>query len=263
MPYFSSGQSQLYYEVHGSGPTMVLLHGMGGNHASWFPQIAGLADRFRLITVDARGFGKSVDVEGLGRDGFVDDLDNLWRALDLRRAVLVGQSMGGGCCVLFACRYPERVSGLVLADTLIGIELPTSLQAGMDAILRATANLGQAERVLGSTTRAGAPDKVALYGQIASFNSVGLRTLTGTQRARPLDDLVAARMPILFVVGSEDILFPPPLVEAVQKRIPSSQLHVIPDAGHSAHFESPQAFNDILETWHSSLLIEAPTSCDR
>lgn len=254
MPYFSSGHSQLYYETHGSGPVLVLLHGMGGNHASWYPQIAGLADRFQLITVDARGFGKSIDVEGLGRDGFVADLDALWRALELKQAVLVGQSMGGGCCVLFACQYPERVSALVLADTLIGLELPESVRGQMNQVQADTANLSQSERVLGKTTRANAPDLVALYGQIASFNSVGLRTLTGTQKVQPVQDLAATQLPVLFVVGSEDILFPPDLVEAVQQHLPMSQLQVIPDAGHSAHFEAPQVFNEIVAAWCTSVL---------
>jgi len=254
MPYFSSGQSQLYYETHGSGPALVLLHGMGGNHASWYPQIAGLADRFQLITVDARGFGKSNDVEGLGRDGFVADLDALWCTLGLERAALVGQSMGGGCCVLFACQYPERVSALVLADTLIGLELPESVRGRMNQVQHDTANLSQSERVLGKTTRATALDLVALYGQIASFNSVGLRTLTGTQRVLPVQDLAATQLPVLFVVGSEDILFPPELVEAVHQHLPMSRLEVIPDAGHSAHFEAPRRFNDIVSAWFDAVL---------
>jgi pimeloyl-ACP methyl ester carboxylesterase len=165
--------------------------------------------------------------------------------------------MGGGCCVLFACQYPERVSALVLADTLIGIELPESVHSEMDRVQRDTANLSQTERVLGVTTRDTSPAMVALYSQIASFNSVGLRTLTGTQRVRSLDDLAATHLPVLFVVGSEDILFPPKVVEAIQRRLPASQLHVIPDVGHSAHFESPQAFNDILATWLTSLPIDA------
>src|SRR5580658_5607442 len=64
MPYFTSGQSQLYYEDIGEGPAVVLAHGVGGNHASWFNQVPTLSKRYRTIVIDHRAFGNSDDVEG-------------------------------------------------------------------------------------------------------------------------------------------------------------------------------------------------------
>ncbi|WP_198083412.1 alpha/beta fold hydrolase [Variovorax sp. E3] len=90
MPYLTIGESRIYYEQHGEGPNLVLLHGVGGNHASWFAQIAGLSHRYRLTTVDFRGFGNSSDVEQAGREGFAGDLVTIWRELQLDGAVLVG-----------------------------------------------------------------------------------------------------------------------------------------------------------------------------
>jgi len=222
---------------------MVLLHGVGGNHASWFPQIAALQANFRLVTIDARGFGKSTDVEGKGRDRFVDDLDCVWKALGLTQAVLLGQSMGGGTAVAFSCRFPERIAALVLADTLVGITLPPWLKSLMDPVIEETSALSQVERVLGATTRKIRPERVTLYTQIAGFNSVGLKTLKGVQEMHGIEELVATKLPILFLLGSEDVLFPHEIVRHVHNQIPDSMLVVIEKSGHSAHFETPDLFN--------------------
>lgn len=255
MPYVSVGESRIYFERHGAGRDLVLLHGVGGNHASWFPQIAGLGDQFRLTTVDARGFGNSSDTEALGRDGFVSDLDQIWRTLELQDAVLLGQSMGGACAVSFTCRYPYKVKALVLADTLVGIALPDPIQKLMDTVELETAGLSQVERVLGKTTRARSAERTALYAQIASFNNVGLKTLVGTQQKHTIDEIAGTQVPILFVVGEEDVLFPPEIMRLVQRQLPNSQLAEIGAAGHSAHFETPEKFNRAVSDWYRSIAV--------
>ncbi len=222
---------------------MVLLHGVGGNHASWFPQIAALQAQFRLVTIDARGFGKSTDAEGAGRDKFVDDLDFVWKALGLKKAILLGQSMGGGTAVAFSCRFPERVKALVLADTLVGITLPPWLKSLMDPVIKETSTLSQVERVLGETTRKIRSERVTLYTQIAGFNSVGLKTLVGVQETHSIEELAATKLPVLFLLGSEDVLFPPEIARQVHNQIPNSMFVEIEKSGHSAHFETPELFN--------------------
>lgn len=249
MAYLHVGQSRIYYESHGEGLPLVLAHGVGGNHASWFQQIAGLADRFRLVIFDHRGFGNSTDTEQLGRAAFTDDLARLLDTLGIETSVLVGQSMGGGTCLSFACRHPDRVRGLVLADSLVGVDLPEDLRPAMQQVMSATAHLTQPERVLGLTTRQQRPVLSLLYTQIASFNAVTLRTLAGQAALHSLQDLAATGVPTLFLVGEEDILFPPSLIRAVQGRLPASCFIALAGAGHSAHFEAPEAFNAALSSW--------------
>ncbi|HZZ86957.1 MAG TPA: alpha/beta hydrolase, partial [Caulobacteraceae bacterium] len=89
MPYFTAGQSRLFYEEQGRGPAVVLAHGVGGNHASWFNQVPALLQRYRTIAIDHRAFGNSEDVEGIGASAYVDDLARLFDALELDQAVLV------------------------------------------------------------------------------------------------------------------------------------------------------------------------------
>lgn len=252
MPVITHGDADLYYEVHGPAQarcTVVLLHGVGGNHASWFHQVAAWRERFRLIVPDARGFGNSSDPQGLGRDGFLADLECVLEAERVERCVLVGQSMGGGTAIDYACKHPGRVAALVLADTLFGVALPPALGAEMAEVAQRTATYSQQERVLGSSFRARNPAASLLYTALASFNRVNVRTLQGRQREHGLQALAALALPILFLVGQEDLLFPPDLVRRVHEGVAGSRFVELPKTGHSAYFEAPEAFNRAVEYW--------------
>lgn len=260
MAWIETGDARLYYEVHGgadeaaAAPWVVLLHGVGGNHASWFYQVAAWRERFRVVVVDARGFGRSTDPGNIGRDAFVDDLERLFDAAHIDRAVLIGQSMGGGTAVSYTCRHPDRVNALVLADTLFGVELPDGVRDEMDAVGRYTATLSQQERVLGSTFRRQQPGLSMLYTALASFNGVNVRTLTGVQTLHSPREIAAVGVPVLFVVGEEDALFPSHAVRAVQRELPGSGFVELPGVGHSAYFEAPDAFNAVVVDWLAGAL---------
>lgn len=163
--------------------------------------------------------------------------------------MLIGQSMGGGAAMAFAAEHPARLRALVVADSLVGLELPPIARERMAVAERATADLPQVERVLGARVRKVMPERVALYQQLASFNSVTLRTLKGAPRRVTLERLESGGLPILFIVGQEDVLFPPQAVRAVHEQLPNSTYAEIEGAGHSAHFENPDAFNQVLEGW--------------
>ncbi len=238
----------LYYEVHGEGPPLVLAHGMGGNHASWFHQVAAFAPRYRTIVFDQRGFGNSRDAaDGPGRSRFVADLAALLDHLKVERALLVAQSMGGGTCAGFTAQYPRRVGALVLADTLMGLRLPPAIRQRVDAVDRAVDGLSQLERVLGPSFRKRDPVGCQLYSAIASFNAVTRKTLTGTFGAGPSpEELAATGVPILFLAGEEDALYPPDIVRDVQALVPGSRWALLPATGHSGYFESPAMFNEAV-----------------
>ncbi len=248
MPTASVNGIDLYYEVDGTGPTVVFAHGIGGNHASWFGQVPRFRERYTTVTFDHRAFGNSHDdPAGEGRSRFVDDLEGLLDHLGIERAALVAQSMGGGTCSGFTVRDPHRVGALVLADTLVGIDEPPEIKAVMDGVREATSELSQLERVLGPTFREREPERTALYAAIASFNAANRHNLGG--RAGPkvsAEDLSATGVPILFLVGEDDVLMPASQITAFQRLVAGSKLVVVPHAGHSAYFEEPDAFNDAV-----------------
>ncbi len=239
--------ADIYYETHGDGPALVLAHGVGGNHATWYQQVEFFSRFYRVISFDHRGFGNSSDPDVLGRSRFVDDLKGLLDHLALDEVILVAQSMGGGTCIGFACEYPERVKALVLADTLVGLEEPQEIVARMAQARADTDGMTQQQRVLGPRIRSENSDKALLYAQINSFNHYNIKTVTGAFLKRySVEQLAATGIPILFLVGTDDVLFPPDAISAVQKRIPESTFVEVADAGHSVYFENPTAFNECV-----------------
>lgn len=253
MPICSLAGSKLYYESHGEGRPVVFVHGSGGNHASWFHQIHAFSGRCRVIVYDQRGFGNSEDLDGSGRTGMVEDLRGLLDHLEIARAVLVAQSLGGGTCAGFTVRHPARVAGLVLCDTLTGIRLPPEVAPLMAEVNKRTAGLPQATRVLGSQTRERFPEKAVLYTQLASFNSYRFGAMPGA--FDPIDPaaLAATGVPILYVVGTDDILYPPDCIRRVQALVPNSELVEIPAVGHSAYYEDAASFNRHLGAFLAKL----------
>src|SRR5260370_11624243 len=162
---------QLYYETHGEGPALVFAHGGLGNHLSWWQQIAEFSRSFKGVTFDHRGFGFSRDAgDGGGPALLPDDLRALLDHLEIRRAALVGESMGGWTVLGFASAYPERTRALVLCDTAAGVEglgprvdnRPQRREdTGMAAISRQALARDFAERE---------PALNFLYHQVSAFN---------------------------------------------------------------------------------------------
>src|SRR5580693_2156226 len=115
------GDFQLYYEIHGAGPAVVFAHGAGGTHMSWWQQVPVVSQKYRCITIDHRTYGFSRDVKGgPGRGAFVPDLTGLLDSLGIQKTALVGQSMGGTTVLGFASAHPDRVSALIMSDTIGG-----------------------------------------------------------------------------------------------------------------------------------------------
>jgi pimeloyl-ACP methyl ester carboxylesterase len=266
MPKVTLNGAEIYYEVHlhdgkrstarldaraypADLPTLVLAHGVGGNHAIWFNQLGPFSESHRVVTFDHRGFGNSSDPQDLGRTGYADDLIALLDFLEVDTTALLGQSMGGGTCIGVVAKAPERVSALILADTLHAIVLPPLANEIMRAAQAATADLGQIERVLGSRTRLKEPVKATLYRQLNSFNATDRRNLKGAypQLLTP-EELGALETPILFIAGGEDVLFPVTAIREVQSRIKGAEFIEMDGVGHSAFYEDPATFNQhVLE----------------
>ena len=109
MPFLNRDNAQIYYEVKGEGDAIVFAHGAGGNAAIWYNQVAAFHRVYTTIAFDHRLFGRSSCDEPLNVIHFRDDLVGLLDELNIDRAHLVGQSMGGVTCLRTALDFPERV----------------------------------------------------------------------------------------------------------------------------------------------------------
>jgi pimeloyl-ACP methyl ester carboxylesterase len=240
----SSGE-EIYMEVAGAGDEVVVLgHGLGGNHAVWFQQVPVLAERYRVVTWDQRGFGMSSNRAGAsGPPVAADDLTAILDHLRIDRAHLVGQSMGGWAVVGFALRAPERVRSLVLADTIGGI-----MNDAVGAALQPSARVVEPDTVGSHRAVGPALDRTSafLYQQLGGFRGEldeadMIGKLFGTRYA--LDDVAQLAMPVLCVVGADDDLMPPAAIRAVAGLLKDARVVEIPRAGHSPYFEQPDAWN--------------------
>ncbi len=236
----------LYYESNGEGPAIVFAHGRGGNHMSWWQQVAVFSKSYRCITFDHRGFGQSEDVpDGPGRHAYVDDLKALLDYLGIQDAFLVAQSMGGLSCLPFAVAYPERTRGLVLADTTGGIG--DESVAGL--VREHKAPTDTLDRTLARSFRDNHPVKTFLYLEINWLNPPrAADPISGfaSGEGPKADELARMQTPTLLMVGKEDAVFPPHIMEAAHALIPGSRLEIVPDCGHSVYFEHPEVFNRVV-----------------
>ena len=247
MPYAEINGTQMFYESHGDGPAIVFAHGRGGNHLSWWQQVAAFQGNYRCITFDHRGWGLTAGTGGQPEPAtFVADLEALLDHLEIGRAVLVAQSMGGVTCLGFALAHPERVAGLVLGDTTGGI--------GEESVISLLTDVHPPEdplrRALSDGFIAGQPELTFLFGSIGRINpAMPVSVVSGLFRnpAGPkAADLVRLDVPTLFVVGEEDLIFPVRVIEAAHRLIPGSRFEVVAGAAHSTHFEQAGVFNGLL-----------------
>jgi 3-oxoadipate enol-lactonase len=248
MPFMEQGNFRLYYEdSNGDKPAILFLHGAGGNHVIWSQQVPAFVDTYRCITVDQRSFGQSLDVpNGPGCTALASDALALMDHLQLDRAALVTQSMGGWTAVGAAVQQPQRFWAIVLANTVGNLTDP-AISALRDE-LQAT----RPERppvlwqgALGATFQKREPTKSFLYAQLSGLNPPRSATFRDQlySMSTPVERYTACGIPTLFITGDEDILVWPELSELVQSKVAGSRLLRVPEAGHSVYFEQPELFN--------------------
>ena len=246
MPFVKTNGVDMYYEVHGQGPAVVLAHPGGGNHLSWWQQVPAFAQRFTCITFDHRGHGYTRDLpDDPGAAVYAADLAGLLDHLGIQRVAIVGQSMGGWTAVGFAEAYPQRVRALVLTNSTGGIRDPE-----LDAHFAALKNWHPRQIWAGAYARdfpQREPARAFLYQQITAWN-IRRPVNPGAQLelVHRVEPIVQHQIPTLFLTGAEDILIPPRLVNRVARLLPQSQFVQVRGTGHSAYFEKPDEFNRIV-----------------
>jgi len=234
---------EIHYQMYGEGETVVFAHGAGGNLLSWWQQIPFFSQRYQCVTFDHRGFGHSLDEpEGPGSGAFVEDLAGLLDHLGVDKANLVAQSMGGRTMLGFAVAYPQRTSSLVMADTVGGMAVEEVTEAHRQWRETHQSSEGIGTSAISAGFRKRNPELANLYLQISSTNPP--RPQAGFQAPGPsAEQLAQTKVPTLFVVGEDDELTPPHVIESAAKYVPGARVLRVPEAGHSVYFEQPQIFN--------------------
>lgn len=221
--------------------------------------------RFRLVALDWPGFGESDIINTISpMEEFADIVAQLMETLGMRQAILCGLSMGGYAAFAFLRKYPQRLSGLILADTRPGADTPEArvnrenvAKIAMTEGTEAIANM-QLPRLISEYTRQHEPQVETRLRQMineATSQGIAAASLGMAQRLDSTDLLAGIQVPTLVIVGEQDALTPPDVARAYAQQIPNSQVVVIPQAGHASNMEQPEAFlqavRGFLHNWYT------------
>jgi 3-oxoadipate enol-lactonase len=247
-------QADIAYDDHGIGQPVIFLHAFPLNRSMWSDLMGALLkeQRFRLVALDWRGFGESeINTDHTTMELLADDVAALMDALGMQQAVLCGLSMGGYVAFAFLRKYPERVRGLILADTRPGADSEGG-KANREKVAQLAEEQGsgaiadlQVPNLLSEYIRQHHPDVEARVRQmINAATSVGIAAASRgmAMRADSTDLLARISCPILVLVGEHDGLTPPTVARDYATKISGAQFAVIPQAGHLSNLEQPVAF---------------------
>ena len=267
MPTVRTNDIDTYYERRGSGPPIVFVHGAVLDHAQWRPQTDALGDGYETIAYDVRGHGRT---GGSARDAysielFADDLDALVAALDLDRFVLCGLSTGGCIAQVYAAEHPDRLAGLVLADTFTPALFDRREWLQRSLLLRATVppvRLIGYERV--ERAMVWLQERLSGEGVSGDYEEIERLRATGPKMAtdefakviravarfhETSVDLSAISVPTLLLYGEREAPFIGRHGPKLRDEIPNAVLRTVPGAGHASNLDNPEFFTGAMRTF--------------
>ncbi|HKU36892.1 MAG TPA: alpha/beta fold hydrolase [Polyangiales bacterium] len=270
---YAHGVDTFYLEA-GHGDPVVLLHGLGSTNSGMLPTLDDLARDYRVIAPDIPGFGESgKPIRAYHAGFFARWLLALMRELNIERAHLVGNSMGGRIALEVALRAPERVDRLALLAPAVALRklrqfvplvralrpelallpLRTS-RAAVIAMIRQF--FADASRVDPSWLEAGADEFLRVFstprGRVAFFSALREIYLDAPWGARGFwARLETLSTPTLFLWGDRDRLVPAKFARHVSRAVPHAESIVLPDSGHVPHFEHPAETHRLIRDFLS------------
>lgn len=259
MSTFKSGYAaiegaSIYYELVGTGPTLVLLHGFSFDTTVWDDQIDSFSERYRVLRYDLRGFGRSestaVSYTHAG------DLKALLDHLRIDEAYLLGLSLGGGAAINFALSFPGIAKALVLVAPSLGGFRWSSNFANAQASLQAKA------REKGIEVAREIWLRQTIFRHAMGNKNIGLRLRemigrysgwhwTNADLGKPLmppaiERLEEIGIPTLVIIGDKDANDQLQIADTLEHRVPGSKKIVFPGAGHLVNMEAPVLFNQCV-----------------
>lgn len=251
--------AQIACEIRGSGPVVLLLHGIGGNRGQWAHQAAVLASQFTVLTCDTRGYGNSDGPKAIQFSDFADDVIALLDALGLGSVLAVGHSMGGRILIEAAIRAPERFSALLLSGAQpaylehMSAEERTAYIAKRMALfegpsITADAATRVAREVLAPTAPSEAFDRITADfmalrrdGYLAALNASA-----GWDRRAQLAEL---RMPVQIIGGALDPICPVSQTREMADAIGQGEAVLLNDVGHMAQIEASERVTNLVSSF--------------
>ncbi|MEO5693772.1 MAG: alpha/beta fold hydrolase [Usitatibacter sp.] len=243
------------YSDNGKGLPVVLIHAFPQDRTLWQPQIDAFSSRYRIVAPTLRGFAGSDPVDGkaVSMDSYADDVAALMGELGIAKAVIGGISLGGYVTLSLALRYPDRVLGIVLANTRATADNPDWAKFREDLVsdVETRGPVAVVENYGDKPFRPDCPKdiKAEIRAMIMKQPSTGLASGTRGMASRPdrTPRLGEIRVPTLVISGTKDAYIPSSDGEAMHQAIAGSTFVDIEGAGHLSNYDSAPQFNLALE----------------
>ncbi|MCC7353933.1 MAG: alpha/beta hydrolase [Anaerolineae bacterium] len=248
MPYVTVDGQRLFYQVDrddsdNAHPPLVLVHGAGGTHLHWPPQLRHLVG-FDVFAVDLPGHGRS---EGTGRRSIAayrEVVQGLVRELGLEKFVLAGHSMGGAIAQDFALACPDALAGLVLVGSGARLRVAPSILAGLRTDFPATV------RLIADWAYGASPSEHMLHLYVERLLDNDPHVVHGDFSACDAFDFMGQvsriAAPALIICGEADRLTPPKYSQYLREQIPNAELHLFRDAGHMVMWEQATGVTRVI-----------------
>jgi 3-oxoadipate enol-lactonase len=256
MTQVQSGDAEIFYQVLGDGPPVVLLHPFPVHHEFWSPVAQALESRYRLVVPDLRGHGASGAGEGPATmEKHAADLARVLDDSGVGRAIFVGVSIGGYVLFQFLRRHRNRVAGLVLCNTKAQADSPEAravrLQVAADVLERGSEPFFESmlPKLMGKTTHSTRPDLIQAALRMMrkmSTEDVALVQKGMAERLDSVETLKTINVPTLVIAGDEDTLTPVGEAELMRKNISGSEMKIVARAGHYSPWEQPAEVGKLL-----------------
>ena len=239
------------YEINGKGENLILIHGMGDTLNMWYNQVPLFSKKYRVIMYDVRGFGRTESPPSdVTMTTHCEDLSGLMDVIGVKKAFMLGFSMGGRIAIEMAATYPERVKALIMANSslVMGPLTEETLERRRQMIKAfeqkdvRKIEMGVAVGAFSPGFREKHPEEFEKYLKVKLEN---LRDGSTTSLRMPmgaLPDISRVKCPVLFIVGEHDPLTDVEKAKESAEMIPGSKMVVFP-TGHAAAIEMPEEFN--------------------
>lgn len=250
-----------YQDTGGTGEAVVLLHAWTGSYASWAYQQGVLsAAGYRVITYSMRGHYRSDPVDPKAPGDSTSDLLALLDHLKLQRAHVVGTAGGALPALDFGLTFPKRTISLTLSSSIMGISDPDFLETGSRMFPKGVYAVSHAFSEIGPSYRAGNPAGVAAWEALDAVAWQGGPVHQPIAHPITFARMATVTVPVLLITGDADLMMPPARLREVARRVPGCQLVFVAEAGHSLHWEQPDAFNKAVIDFLKETRSQSPVS---
>lgn len=270
MPTVQTNDIETYYEQRGEGPVAVFVHAALVDHSMWAPQLDALGDEYTAIVYDVRGHGRTGGsaVESYSIDLFVQDLEAFLAALDLERPVLCGGSTGGTIAQAYAARHPDRIAGLVLADSWTTeildwrdrltlawpkAAIPQVRLFGFERVQRVMAWIHERFNK-GASGEYGTIVQLQAEMPSIPFDEFAKIARSISSAPETYINLRSITAPTLVLYGENTMGLVRRHSAKMDVDIPKTSVKVVPDGGHACNLDNPEFFTAALREFLTGLV---------